>query len=213
MKRSFIKLLSKLYCIGELLCRYGTQILIHLRVALCFSSHITRANELRAKSSAFEKRFIPLTLTLLLLSSCGFHLRGLANAPEWLDNVSIISNDGNKELTSILKSQLEGYKIRVNSDPAFARYWLIINKINFRQQIVSIGASTNPRQYQLILTIEFMLQTSKGEVIKPPRFISVSRQLTVNSDRILGSSDEEAILISEMKKEAVLQIINRLSRK
>ncbi len=176
------------------------------------SSFLTQANKFQTKSSMFGKKFIPLILALFL-SSCGFHLRGLADAPEWLDNVSIISRDGNKELVSILKSQLEGYKIKVNSDPAFAKYWLIINKINFRQQIVSIGASTNPRQYQLILTLEFMLQTSKGEIIKPPRFISVSRQLTVNSDRILGSSDEEAILINEMKKEAVLQIINRLSRK
>lgn len=155
--------------------------------------------------------FIPLFLTLFL-SACGFHLRGLIDVPEWLNNVAIISKDGNKELISILKSQLEGYKIQVNPEPALAKYWLIINKTNFQQQIVSIGASTNPRQYQLILSIEFMLQTSKGQIIKPPRSVSVSRQLTVNNDRILGSNDEEAVLISEMRKDAVIQIINRLSR-
>lgn len=197
MNGRFIKLLFRCCCISELLRRCSSRLFICKPASLLSTS---------------SRLFIPLFLALLL-SACGFHLRGMTNAPEWLDNVSIISKDGNKELTSILKSQLEGYKIRVNSDPAFAKYWLIINKINFRQQIVSIGASTNPRQYQLILAIEFMLQTSKGIVVKPPRFISISRQLTVNSDRILGSSDEEAILINEMKKEAVLQIINRLSRK
>lgn len=201
MKRSFFKPLSKRYRIDDFFRRYGAWFLIYGR-RTCLNSVI----------SAPARLFIPLILTLLL-SACGFHLRGIADAPEWLNNVSIISKDGNKELISMLRSQLEGYKIRINSDPAFAKYWLIVNKITFRQQIVSIGASTNPRQYQLILAIEFMLQTSKGEVIKPPQFISISRQLTVNSDRILGSSDEEAILISEMKKEAVLQIINRLSRK
>lgn len=158
------------------------------------------------------KKIIPLLLALCL-SACGFHLRGLIDIPEWLNNVSIISKDGNKELISALQSQLEGYKIEVNPDPALAKYWLIINRTNLHQQIVSIGASTNPRQYQLILTIEYMLQARNGQIIKPPKLISVSRQLTVNNDRILGSNDEEIVLISEMKKEAVIQIINRLSRK
>lgn len=159
-----------------------------------------------------KKNFILLTL-VLCLSACGFHLRGLIDVPEWLNNVSIISKDGNNELVSILKSQLEGYKIQVNPDPALAKYWLIINRSSFQQQIVSIGASTNPRQYQLIMTIEFMLQTRNGQIIKAPKIISVTRQLTVNNDRILGSNEEETILIGEMQKEAVIQIINRLSRK
>ena len=158
------------------------------------------------------KKIFPIIL-VLLLSACGFHLRGLIDVPEWLDNVSIISKDGNKELVSLLKSQLEGYKVEVNPEPALAKYWLIINKITFQQQIVSVGASTNPRQYQLILTVEFMLQTSKGQIIKTPRTVAVSRQLTVNNDRILGSNEEETVLISEMRREAVIQIINRLSRK
>lgn len=158
-----------------------------------------------------KRIYIPLLLTLFL-TACGFHLRGLIDIPKWLTNVAIISKVDNKELKSILKSQLEGYKISVNPNPATANYWLIINKTNFQQQIVSIGASTNPRQYQLILTIEFMLQSAKGQIIKPLRVVSVSRQLTVNNDRILGSNDEEAVLISEMRKEAVTQIINRLSK-
>jgi LPS-assembly lipoprotein len=158
-----------------------------------------------------KRKFIPFIL-VLCLTDCGFHLRGLIDVPKWLNNVSIISKDGNKELTSILKSQLEGYKIHVNQDPAHAEYWLLINKVTLQQQIISIGASTNPRQYQLILTIEFMLQTRKGQIIKANRHVSISRQLTVNNDRILGSNEEETVLISEMRKEAVIQIINRLSR-
>lgn len=151
-------------------------------------------------------------LIVFLLCSCGFHLRGMINVPEWLDNVSIISKDGNKELAAKLKSVLEGYKIQVNDDPALAKYWLMINRSNLQQQIVSIGASTNPRQYQLIMTTEFSLVTPKGQVVKPVRQVTVTRQLTVNNDRILGSNEEESILISEMRQDTVIQIINRLSR-
>lgn len=156
---------------------------------------------------------IPLILALLL-SACGFHLRGMMDVPEWLANVSIITKEGkDRELASILKSQLEGYKIQVNSDPSLAQYWLTINRSNYQQQIISIGASTNPRQYQLTLTVEFMLTARKGRVIKPARQVVVTRQLTVNNDRILGSNEEETIILGEMRQEAVVQMINRLSRK
>lgn len=132
------------------------------------------------------------------------------DAPKWLNNVAILSKQEDKELVTLLKSQLESYKIHVNPDPTGANYWILLNKSTLQQQIVSIGASTNPRQYQLIFTIEFMLQTSKAQIIKEPKFITVYRQLTINNDRILGSNEEEAILISEMKREAVIQLINSL---
>lgn len=158
------------------------------------------------------KKTLSLLLLTICLSACGFHLRGYVAVPEWLNNVALISQDGNGELLSLLKSQLESYKIEVNSEPSLANYWLVINKMGFKQQIVSVGSSTNPRQYQLILTVEFMLQSRKGQIIKPARMVTVSRQLTVNNDRILGSNEEETILVTEMKKEAIIQIINRLSR-
>ncbi|KTD43209.1 LPS assembly lipoprotein LptE [Legionella quateirensis] len=156
--------------------------------------------------------FISLLL-VLLLSACGFHLRGVIDIPEWLNNVSIISRDGDKDLISKMKTQLEGYKIDVNPDPANAKYWLIINKSNVHQQIISIGASTNPRQYQLIMTTLFSLQTPKGQIIKAPKQVMVTRQLTVNNNRILGSNEEETILLNEMHQDTVIQILNRISRK
>jgi LPS-assembly lipoprotein len=157
-----------------------------------------------------KKLIIPLML-VLLLSACGFHLRGMIDIPKWLNNVALITENDDKLFLSLLKAQLEGYSIQVNPDPGQAQYWLIINQIDLQQQIVSVGASTNPRQYILTLAVEFMLQTRKGEVIKPARKIIVSRQLTVNNDRILGSNDEERILVGEMKRDAVMQMINLLS--
>lgn len=147
-----------------------------------------------------------------MLTGCGFHLRGIAEIPKWLNNVAIITSDSNKELISLLNTILEGYKIQVNSDPDKADYWLIVEKPTLQQQIISVGASTNPRQYQLILTIQYSLQTRKGEIIKPKRSVVVNRQLTVNNDRILGSNEEETILVNEMRRDAVIQILNRLSR-
>jgi LPS-assembly lipoprotein len=146
----------------------------------------------------------------LLLSACGFYLRGVIEVPPWFNHVSIIANDGDKELVSALSSQLEANKIQIYSDPALAKYWLIINKTNIQQRIVGIGANTSSRQYQLILTVEFIVESVKAKIIKEPKLIFVSRQWTVNNDRLLGSNEEESVLLSEMKKEAAMQILRRL---
>lgn len=158
-----------------------------------------------------KKSFLCFFLALLL-SACGFHLRGLVDVPTWISPIFISSHVDSKELVTFLKTQLEANNIQVRTNPSQASYWLIINSLDIQQQIVSIGASTNPRQYQLILRVGFELQTSKGEMVSPARVIAVNRQVTINNDRILGSNNEEAILVQEMKKEAVIQIINSLSR-
>ncbi|WP_242602327.1 LPS assembly lipoprotein LptE [Legionella rowbothamii] len=159
-----------------------------------------------------KKLFIPLMLSLLLCA-CGFHLRGMMNVPTWLNDIAIVAKEQDKELISILQAQLEGYNIHVESDPALAKYWLIINRELISRQIVSVGASTNPRQFTVTLLIEFMLQTRKGKILKVPKQVQVTRQITINNDRILGSTDEETILISEMKQDAAIQLLNQLSHR
>lgn len=158
------------------------------------------------------KKIIPLILTLCL-SACGFHLRGMVDIPTWLECVTIIAKEENKVLADLLESQLDAYKIKITDDPKEAKYWIVINYSTVKQQIVSIGASTNPRQYQLIMTTDFSLKNREGEIIQPSRTVFVSRQFTANNDRILGSNEEEAILINEMRQDTVVQIINRLSKR
>lgn len=147
----------------------------------------------------------------LCLTGCGFHLRGISTLPSWLTHIAVISENDDKQLMSILESRLESAKIQVDSDPSLAQYWLIVNEINLQQQIISIGSSTNPRQYTLTLTVTYVLKTRKGQELAPPGQVRASRQLTLNNDRILGSKDEETILIGEMKQDAVTQIIYRLA--
>jgi LPS-assembly lipoprotein len=162
------------------------------------------------KRSLVLLQSIILLMLISFLSACGFHLRGISNIPKWLNHVAIVSENNDKQFVSILQSRLESAKIDVNTDPSLAQYWLIINEINLQQQIISVGASTNPRQYTLTLSVLFTLKTRKGETLKVPATINTFRQLTLNNDRILGSKDEESILIGEMKQDAVTQIIYQL---
>lgn len=155
-----------------------------------------------------------LILTTFALAGCGFHLRGMVDADSirWLNSVAIVIQQAHRDLEPLLRNQLKAYEIKVTSDPALAQYWLIIEQEDMQQNISSISSSTTPRQYELTYTLVFKLQRAKGAEIIPSNPVVITRQITLNSDRILGSKDEAELQKTEMRRDAVIQILNRLSR-
>lgn len=132
--------------------------------------------------------------------------------PSWINNIAIVIQDAHRDLGPPLKEQLQAYNINVNPDVTKADYLLIIESDGIQQQITNVSASTAPRQYLLIYDVKFTLVKTKGRVIIPSVGVSVTRQLTINNNRILGSNFEEAQLSAEMRRDAATQIINRISR-
>lgn len=147
-----------------------------------------------------------------MLASCGFHLRGMVDVPRWLNNVAIIVQQGNRDLEPLLKAQLQAYRVNVISEPTLAAYWLLIESDGFKQNISSISSSTTPRQYELVYTVRFKLQRAKGSDIIPSTQVMIARHITLNSNRILGSTGEEDIQKREMIRDASIQILYRLGR-
>lgn len=154
-----------------------------------------------------------LVALILLSSGCGFHLRGMIDLPRWLNNICVIDQtQSSRDLISLLNDQWRAYNIQTNDNPSLASYWLIVEQESTQQQITSISSSTTPRQYQLVYTVRFKLQRSNAEDILPSSEIVIARQVTINGNRILGSNEEEALLKKEMRQDAAIQIINRISR-
>jgi LPS-assembly lipoprotein len=151
-----------------------------------------------------------LSASFLFLASCGFHLRGMVDMPAWLNDVSIVIQNAEHQLGPLLIKHLEAYSIRICANPARAKYWLIVEEDHFSQDITSVSSSTTPRQYQLTYRVRFKLQQANGPEIIPSRTVIVTRQLTVNSNRILGSNAEEGLFQEEMRRDAVLQVIDRI---
>ena len=136
----------------------------------------------------------------------------MLDMPQWLNNITIVVPNTSHDLEPLLSNQLKAYRIELNPNPSLANYWLIIENDGFQQQVGSISSSTTPRQYQLIYTVWFKLQSAKGKEILPTSQIVVTRQITINSDRILGSTNEEEHSKHELRRDAATQIIERLSR-
>lgn len=157
---------------------------------------------------------ITLLLMFALLASCGFKLRGFAEMPSWLRNVAIVVQEAHQDLVPVLRDQLQAYGIQVVPDPIAADFLLVLEKDMLGQQITSVSASTTPRQYQLVYTLEYSLIEKKNKKpVGTSGKVIVMRQFTMNNDRVLGSDYESGIIISEMHREASMKIMNRISKK
>lgn len=154
-----------------------------------------------------------LSLCIVSLGGCGFQLRGTINLPPNFNNVAIISEDASNEISLSIKSQLQAYHVEIIPDATRASYILILEKDALQQQITSVSASTTPRQYQLIYTLTYSLLKNKDKPIVSSNSITVSRQLTVNNDRVLGSDYESSLIIKEMRRDAAMQLVMRLGKK
>lgn len=151
-------------------------------------------------------------LTSLVLSACGFHLRGMMDMPRWLNPMSVVIEHAHRDMGPYLIESLQSYSIAVKTDPAQAQYWLIIEQDNLQEQISSVSSNTTSRQYELNYQVQFKLTEARGREIIPSTHLTVTRQVTINNNRILGSNQEQTLLLNEMRRDAASQIIYRLSR-
>lgn len=158
------------------------------------------------------RKLLACLILPVVLTACGFHLRGHIDMPKWFNDVYIMTQQGDRTLVSTLETYFKAYQIDLNPRPDEARYWLVIQKIEQKQEISSVGTSSNPRQYLLLYTVDFLLQERKGKIVLPTSQVTVTRQLTVNSNRILGSNEEATLLIKEMQRDAAMLILNKISR-
>lgn len=135
----------------------------------------------------------------------------MVDMPQWFTNVSIIIEQANRDLGPIFVSQFKAYHVTVHEEPKQADYWLIVERDSNVEQIASVSSNTTSRQYQLIYTVWYKLQKANGIEVLPTSSVVVNRQLTINSNRILGSNNEENLIKQEMRRDAVIQILAKLN--
>lgn len=146
----------------------------------------------------------------VLMSACGWHLRGTLTLPEGLDSV-YLQNDSNAQvLGRTLERLLAANQIQIAERPAAAQ--VIIKLLGFEEdrRVVAVGDNTLVTEYELIATADFSVETARGEVVSPPSAVSVIRAYQFDQDNVLGMAEEQRLIMEEMRRDIAQQIIRRL---
>lgn len=155
------------------------------------------------------RKSLLLLCVTLLVSACGFHLRGNYSLP--FDTLYIDLPE-TTELYASLKRNIEtGTKTLVTDDRQTADAILSVVSDRTSQSILSIGADGRVTEYQLIRVFSFRVFSPAGEEIIPQREISLTRALPYSDNTVLAKASESDQLLRDMQADLVQQIMRRLA--
>lgn len=161
-----------------------------------------------------RRAVLALGLTVLL-SACGFHLRG-SNGSFMLPFATIyIGLPDSSPLAIGLKRYIRaiGSTEVVNTrDGADAVLEVLADpEMNRTKTILSLNTSGRVQEYQLGYSINFRVVDKAGNQLLAPTTISLVRPITFDDKQVLAKETEEAALYRDMRNDLVQQIMRRLA--
>ena len=147
-------------------------------------------------------------LLAAMLSACGFQLRGQYMLP--FTSV-FVATPGGSVVAAELKRELANIPTKLMPTPKDADAQLNILEDRRDRQILSISAAGRVREYDLKLRVLYQLTDGKGGVLIPCSEILLSRILSYDDSRIIAKQQEEALLYQDMERDAVAQILRRMT--
>lgn len=154
-----------------------------------------------------------LLILVLLLSACGFHLRGYnQNGTEYNFRTLYLKTASETPFTSELRINLELTKVTLATSPAEADLVLDIVSESTDKQIIALSGAGQVREFQLRYKVSLRAYDSKQNDWLNADEILLQRSLTFDDSQILAKEQEEAMLLQEMRSDAVQQVLRRLAR-
>lgn len=151
-----------------------------------------------------------LALSLVtLLAACGFHLRGAYSLPFATLHIGLPET---AELHSMIRRTVEASSpTRVTGDAKTAEASLLILGDVPQKIALTLNASGQPREYQLVRTFGFRLIDKSGRELIAPSNIVIRREITANDAQVLAKESEEALLWRDIQNDLVQQLMRRLA--
>ncbi|OGT34950.1 MAG: hypothetical protein A3F11_06260 [Gammaproteobacteria bacterium RIFCSPHIGHO2_12_FULL_37_14] len=149
----------------------------------------------------------------LSLTACGFHLQGEMQLAPALHRLYLQTNDPYGHLANNLRQFLKASKVQLVSSPASASTILTIIRDESSQELLSVSGTQQTRQYNLRVTVVFEISDPNGIPLVNPQTLTETRAITVQSNQILGSSNEANLFYQQMRRNLAYAIMNRLASK
>ena len=142
---------------------------------------------------------------ILIISACGFQLRGDINAN--FDSISISGGTSSFNKTLQRKFRQAGITIKSTSD---AEKIVEIIKNNFTKTILTLTGTGAVSEYQLDYIVTYRFKSKDGSWNLPVT-IETSRTYTYDDSDILAKDEEEKRLVSGMEDQLIKTMATQIS--
>ncbi len=155
----------------------------------------------------------PVILLILLLTGCGFQLRGQASLPPEMRVTYVQTPSGLTPPGSVsrkLPSLLASNGVTLTRDPAQATATITILRETSGRRTVAADRFDIRRQYFLAYDVAYQVTLANGQILIPEEGMNASRTLLFDENRVLGFESAQEALIESMAEDLAWQIVRRL---
>ncbi|MGD8358436.1 MAG: LPS assembly lipoprotein LptE [Lysobacterales bacterium] len=148
-------------------------------------------------------------LAVLLLSGCGFHLRGEANLPTAMARTQVVIDDEYSALGRNVRILLEQGGVRlVAAQDATAVLEIPVNRLV--TEVLTIADNARVREYRMTHTVRFRLTDRSGRELVGWQTLQQSREISFDEQRILATSREQEYLKEDLAETLAQMLVARL---
>ena len=155
--------------------------------------------------NAMHKKLITL-LTLLMITSCGFHLRGMTEI-----SFKTVSLEG-KELsfTKNLKKTLAINKVAIVLPTENPELRVELLSEESEKRILSLSGQGLVREFEIFYRVRYRVKTVDSETWSQENILETRRDFTYSDSNLIGKEEEERQLNESMRNEAITNLFNQI---
>ena len=143
----------------------------------------------------------------LLLSACGYHLRGAVELPDGMKNVYLEGGSG--PLQEQFNSAMKTSSVGIASSPKTAGMIVRIFNEDNQRRVLSLSSTGTANDFELEYRFDYELVDSKNKVLMPRQSVEIKREYYNDQMAVIAKGNEEAVILNEMYQQAVRSIVNR----
>ncbi len=144
---------------------------------------------------------------MLVLSACGYHLRGFVKIPEQLQKVYLQGASGS--LHNEMKMSLKFSDGELVETPEQAGIVIKILRDDMRRRVQSLSSTGKANEFELNYSLRYLLLDRNGKEIAETQELTINRSYFNDQQAILSKNNEENVIRKEMYRQAVRTIFAR----
>ena len=150
-------------------------------------------------------RILYLFVIVMMISSCGYQLRGSMNV-DGLENITIISN-GHTSISNMLSQKL-GSSVILQSQDNNTYPVVKINSISSQKRQLSVNSSGRVDEYEISKSLDYEIISSENNSVTGT--LKASGSYDFNESRMQVTKEQEIITNNAIDKVLVRKLIQKL---
>ena len=150
-------------------------------------------------------------LAALLLSGCGFHLRGSGPGASLPFKAVYVQASDASPVSNDLRRYIASGGTKVAADPKSADALIAILSEGREKQILTLNSQGRVREYTLLSKLTFQVKDAANRELMPPTEVVARRVLSFNESQVLAKENEESALFRDMQSDLIQQMLRRVA--